>query len=240
MALTIPEARMADENPKADAGAAASATDQKTARRRIPGNLPYTGSAGVLQRVLEKIPISERPAVFTGDFLATVIGASGGAARPIIPILKATGLLNQSSQPTEVYSSFQTEGKRAAAAHQALRNGFSEIFKRNQYAHKADDKTLIDLIVAITGLPRNDNIVRYILNTFQAFQSHIKLSPDADAGSVDDENPKPTDAALTQKHDGVSRSKVGLVYNLNIVLPETTNIDVYDAIFRSLRSHILE
>jgi hypothetical protein len=53
--------------------------------------MPYTGSSGVLKRVLEKLPISEKPSVFTTDFLSTVLGASGGAARPIIPNLRLRG-----------------------------------------------------------------------------------------------------------------------------------------------------
>jgi hypothetical protein len=136
--------------------------EQRSSRRKIPGGLPYTSSSGVLQRVLERMPVSEKPKVFTGDFLSTVIGASGGAARPIIPILKATGLLNQGGVPTELYSQFQTESGRSAAALAALRHGYAEIFKRNQYAHRADEKTLTDVIVSITGLPRSEKIVRYI------------------------------------------------------------------------------
>lgn len=140
---------MADEKT-----AAAPPNPEKAARRKIPGGLPYTPSPGVLRRVLEKIPTSEKPSVFTADFLGTVMEATGGASRPIIPILKATGLLSQTGAPTELYSQFQTETGRANAALQALRNGFGEIFRRNQYAHRAEEPALIDVIVSITGLPR--------------------------------------------------------------------------------------
>lgn len=98
-------------------------TEAAAARRKIPGGLPYTSSPGVLHRVLEKILTSEKPGVFTADFLGTVMDATGGASRPIIPIPKATGLLNQTGAPTELYAQFQTEAGRAAAALQALRNG---------------------------------------------------------------------------------------------------------------------
>jgi hypothetical protein len=216
-----------------------SNSEQKVARRKIPGNLPYTGSAGVLQRILEKIPISEKPKIFTQDFLSTVLGASGGSARPIIPILKATGLLNQGGAPTDLYSQFQTEGDRASAALTALRNGFPEIFKRNQYAHRIDDKALIDAIVSVTGLARNDSIVRYIANTFQAFQTFAKTAseeaPQARQSIGVDQDATKADSPASQ-----SQGNIGLVYNINVVLPETTNIDVYNAIFRSLRGNLLQ
>jgi hypothetical protein len=38
----------------------------------------------------------------------------------------------------------------------------------------------------------------------------------------------------------VRKGEIGLVYNLNIVLPETTNIEVYNAIFRSLKANMLQ
>jgi hypothetical protein len=187
------------------------------------------------------MPVSEKPKVFTGDFLPTVIGASGGAARPIIPILKATGLLNQGGVPTELYSQFQTESGRSAAALAALRHGYAEIFKRNQYAHRADEKTLTDVIVSITGLPRSEKIVRYILNTFQTFQAFARSATDEVPKMVGSE-PRVAEQA-TEKPDGRDTAApmgIGLVYNINVALPETTDIDVYNAIFRSLRANLLQ
>src|SRR6478609_4088012 len=105
---------------------AESDTSEKT-RRKIPGGLPYTPSPGVLRRVVERIPTSEKPSIFTIDFLGTVMGATGGSARPVIPIFKACGLLNQAGAPTELYSQFQTDAGRPNAALQSLKNGFSEV-----------------------------------------------------------------------------------------------------------------
>lgn len=222
------------------AAAATPTNPEKTVRRKIPGGLPYTPSPGVLKRVLDKIPTSEKPSIFTTDFLGTVMGTTGGAARPIIPILKATGLLSQTGAPTELYAQFQTEAGRSAAALKASRNGFGEIFRRNQYAHKAEDADLVDVIVAITGLPKKEAIVRYILATFQAFQEYAKQAREdsgndeqGDAGAPNDGTPPPAD----QFSGGNGRLQ--LAYNINVVLPETTNVEVYNAIFRSLKANML-
>ncbi len=221
--------------------AAAPANSEKTVRRKIPGGLPYTSSPGVLKRVLEKIPTSEKPATFNADFLGTVMGATGGAARPIVPILKATGFLSQTGAPTEIYAQFQTEAGRPTAALQALRNGFGEIFRRNQYAHKAEEAALGDVIVAITGLPKKEGIVRYILNTFQAFQDYAKQArEDAkadeqnDAGHLHDPLLPPPG-----EQNGSGTGRLQLAYNINVVLPETTNVEVYNAIFKSLKANLL-
>lgn len=228
---------MANETPKA---AETVAAPEKMARRKIPGGLPYTSSPGVLRRVLEKIPTSEKPGVFTADFLGTVMEATGGASRPIIPILKATGLLNQTGAPTELYAQFQTEAGRPSAALEALRNGFGEIFRRNQYAHKAEESALIDVIVAITGLPKKEGIVRYILTTFQALQEYAKVAREdakpAEQGSSEQYREQPP---LDQSPFDGGSGRLQLAYNINVVLPETTNVEVYNSIFRSLKANLL-
>lgn len=228
---------MANDKPNEDEGAA---TSEKTTRRKIPGGLPYTSSPGVLRRVLDKIPTSEKPGVFTSDFLGTVMGATGGAARPIIPILKSTGLLNQTGTPTELYAQFQTETGRPAAALQALRNGFGEIFRRNQYAHRAEEAVLVDVIVAITGLPKKEGIVRYILNTFQAFQEAAKQAREDAAPEEFIEQAPVQEVRSTGSNVRVTETgRLQLAYNINVVLPETTNVEVYNAIFRSLKANLL-
>jgi len=213
----------------------------KKERRKIPGNLPYTSSAGVLKSVLEKIPHAEKPSIFNIDFLSAVLNATGGSARAIPPILKSTGIISQSGAPTELYSQFQTESGRSNAALQALKTGYSEIFKRNQYAHKLDDKNVLDIIVAITGLPRTDTVVRYILSTFKVFQEYAHTAKEE--AQIEVPMPRIGDH-VTRDTDhsevAVQPSTLGLVYNINIVLPETTNVEVYNAIFRSIRANLLQ
>ncbi|MGO8094876.1 DUF5343 domain-containing protein [Rhizobium ruizarguesonis] len=219
---------------------AAEASPQvaEAGRRKIRGNIPYTFAPGVLKRVLEKIPNAEKPPVFSTDFLGSVLEAAGGSARPIIPILKTTQMLNQGGIPTELYAQFQTEGGRPAAALQALRNGFAEIFRRNSYAHNATETALTDILVAITGLTKSDRIVKSMLSTFQCFQEYAKgakpeishVDTPADHSAPGEDNPR---------LDGGQGKPLHLVYNINVVLPETTNVEVFNAIFKSLKGNLL-
>jgi Family of unknown function (DUF5343) len=208
--------------------------------RQILGNLPYTTSVGVLKRALQKIIESERPAKFNKDFLNTVFEITGGASMPIIPILKKTGMLADNGSPTSIYAEFQTEGGRANAALQAIRNGFQEIFKRNQYAHKAEKDKIVDLIVAITGLTKSDRIVGYIFNTFQAFQDYAKNASD----SAESKHDRPHEAEVPDDEldqlPGSFRGPIRLAYQINIVLPPSTNIEVFNSIFKSLRENLLK
>lgn len=208
---------------------------KESSSRQIGGNLPYTTSVGVLKRALQKIIVSERPAKFTKDYLNTVFEISGGASMPVIPILKKTGMLAESGDPTSIYAEFQTEGGRANAALQALKNGFAEIFKRNQYAHKAERDKIVDIIVAITGLTKTDRIVGCMFNTFQAFQDYAKSASDTVHDGKED-----TAENEDKNHMRFKGEALGLSYQINIVLPETANIDVFNSIFKSLRENLLK
>jgi hypothetical protein len=213
----------------------------KPERRKIPGNLPYTAVHGALKKALGGLPASEKPPVFNTDFLDTVLQIRGGSNRPIPPIMKAMGFLDASGAPTNLYSQFQTEAGRPNAALQALKNGYAEIFRRNQYAHRADEPTLIDLIVAITGLPKSEPIVRNILRTFQVVQAFAAGAGD-DRSAATEQEDAPSGLANGQAvYSETPRPSpgVGLVYNINVVLPETTNVEVYNAIFRSLKGNLL-
>lgn len=214
---------------------------QKRERRKIPGNFPYTTSAGVLRSALEKLPDAEKPSVFNNDFLGAVLGVTGGSARPIPPILKTVGLIDQSGAPTDLYSQFQTQTGRANAALQALKNGFAEIFKRNKYANRLDEKSLLDIVVTVTGLPRNDKVVRAVLSTFQVFQTFATGAKEEPFSESPDENqPARLGRGLEGAAPPQSPSPLGLTYNINVVLPETTNVEVYNAIFRSIRANLLQ
>jgi hypothetical protein len=212
-------------------------------RRKIPGGLPYTTTPGALEKTLEKLPIAERPSVFSPDFLSTVIGVSGGSGRAVPPILKSCGFLTSSATPTELYDQFRMESSRGTAALTGLKKGYAEIFKRNQFAHRLDEKALSQLIATITELRQGDSIARLILNTFKVFQKYALGANEENHNS----GPEPIreqraveTAAEQAPHRKIEAREIGLVYNINVVLPETTNIDVYNAIFRSLRENMLQ
>lgn len=205
-------------------------------RREIPGNFPYTTAPGVFSKVLERIPVSERPPQFTQDFLGSVLQATGGSARPIIPILKKAGLLRADGVPTEAYAQFQSDGSRGRAALEALKTGWPEIFRRNQYAHKLDAKQTEDLFRQVTGLPPSDGVLRAIVATYNAFRRYVDESSELRPQST----AEPAIARTTEEAaQPASQVPLALSTQINVVLPETTDISVYHAIFRSIRENLL-
>jgi hypothetical protein len=214
------------------------------AQRKIPGNLPYVTASGTLKKVLDRLVEASRPDKFNTDFLENVLKLTGGSARATIPILKRLGFLSSDGVPTELYARFRTEGGRGAAALQALRAGFPEIFKRSEYAHSVDDNKLRDIIVEITGLKPNDSVATAIRGTFNVIKSHIPAG--TDFAATEDEAP------IVEELNGAAQSpqaslripsrqsSLGLVYNINVVLPETSDLRVLNAIFRSLKENLMQ
>ena len=224
-----------------------SAAPQASAPRKIPGNLPYLAASGTLKRALDRLIDASRPDKFNADFLENVLKLSGGAARGTIPIMKKMGFLSSDAVPTELYAKFRTEGGRPAAALAGLRNGFPEIFKRSEYAHTVDDNKLRDIILEITGLKASDPIAQAIKSTFNVVKSFIPAGADLSGGDDDttfhEEHagiiPNQNGSSEVVRHMGRGSKSVGLVYNINIVLPETSDLKVLNAIFRSVKENLL-
>lgn len=225
------------EAEKADTSKKEAADAKKKTQRKIPGNFSYTPTPGKLKEALENLVRAERPDKFGRTFVETVLGVKGGSAAPVTPILKRVGFVTTDGTPTDLYAKFQSEGGRSQAALEGLRNGFGELFKRNTYAHKLDENGIKDALVEITGLKRTDPVIQSIYGTFDAFRGFIKGDVQVEQKDAIDQS----QAENTSNGNGTNlrSSSLGLAYQINIVLPETTDISVFNAIFRSLRENLL-
>jgi hypothetical protein len=215
-----------------------TAPEEPKKQREILGNLPYTTSHGVLKKVLDGIVTAERPDKFSGDFMATVLKVTGGSARQIPPILKRMGFLGSDGSPTELYSKFKSDSGRSLAALDGLKRAFPEMFRRNEFVHRAEPDKIRDLVVEITGLNKQDIVVRAIVGTFQAIKDFVDLS--RMKGEEEEIKSTGVDNGVLERVPSLSKKEgIRLAYNINIVLPETTNVQVFNAIFRSLKENLL-
>jgi len=228
-------------NENRETGAADSAIEKdKPDRREIKGGIPYTTSPGVLKKALELIIPAERPDKFGTNYMETILKLTGGAARAVPPLLKKMQFIGSDGAPTLLYSKFKTDSGRSQAAYDGLKNAFGELFKRNEYIHKADESSVKDTIVEITGLRKADPIVRLMYASFDAIRSFISSEVSANSESSTPENRSEITEEIHDNGGGISlKGGLGISYQINIVLPETENIAVFNAIFKSLRDNLL-
>ncbi len=204
--------------------------------------IPYLSSPGSLTKALEKIQQAATPDRVTYDFVSTVIGIKGGAGRALPPFLKRAGLVKTDGTPSDLYNQFRNSGTTRMAAATAFRAAYKALFERNEYAYKLADDELKGLIVEITGKKPNDRVTQLTFGTLKAFKAFcdFEAKPRPHKG----ETPSGLiDKALPQDEETLHRSKLAgmrLSYTINLNLPATDDIKVFDAIFRSLKEHMLK
>ncbi|WP_254441460.1 DUF5343 domain-containing protein [Ruegeria arenilitoris] len=212
--------------------------------------LPYIASPGTVKTVLDKIIEARTPERFTQDFLETKLGAKGGSARAVIPLLKRIGMLEQDGSPTEIYRSFRNSDTSGAAMAKAIRHGYKELFDRNEYVNELPKPKLLEMINEISGKEKGNSADNLTTTTF------INLSEYADfEADSDDSPPEVTEAPQSALQVAGSQpsmhseptiqqppaeTSLGLAYSINLHLPETDDIKVFDAIFQSLNNNILK
>lgn len=222
---------LAKETPKPNE----DSSDKK--RRTIPGNFTYTTTPGKLKTVLQNLIEAERPDIFNKPYIEAYLGVSGGSAAPIPSVLKRVDFVGSDGKPTEWYAKFQTDGGRPEAALHGIKKAFGEIYKKNSFAHTQSEEKIKEIIVEITGLKKSDSIVSQIYGTFDAFRSFI---PDKYVSSKTDNDKADPDNTKNENPGGSgSLNGLGISYHINIVLPETKDIAVFNAIFQSLKNNLL-
>jgi hypothetical protein len=115
--------------------------------------------------------------------------------------------------------------------------------------HEVGDNDLKGIVVQVTGAEPSSSTVSGIVGSFKALRAYADfdavttaepqsidggtttLVPAADGPNV------PSGAASPPTGSGVGSIKLGYTINLN--LPATSDIAVFDAIFKSLREHLL-
>lgn len=199
---------------------------------------PYVTAYGNVKKVLEKIQPAATPARFTQDFLATKLSMKGGSPRPVIPFLKRTGFLGSDGVPTDLYKRFRNSSDRGNAAAEALRKGYASLYEVNEYIHDASDKDLKGVIVQVTGAEPKSPSVRAIMESFKALKEFAKF----DGDEVDEDDlEEPTEERRQDGNDRVVLKRgLGISYTINLNLPPTSDIAVFDAIFKSLKENLLK
>lgn len=204
----------------------------------------YTMKTGGIPAYFDAIQGAEAPERFSTKFLQD-LGFTSSNDRLIIGILKDLGFLNTDGVPQERYFQYLDRDIAAHALADGIRDAFGDLFAVNKEANKLDVDGAYNKLRTLYKSAKKDTVVKLIAKTFVAlcevadFSKH-KKKPHA---KVDDKKHDETKTDQTQtdqqEMDGKSLvSLESLQYHVNIVLPESRDQAVYDAIFKSLRDHL--
>lgn len=202
----------------------------------------YMNTPGTLTKILTKIKAASTPEKFTYDFLSTELGFKGGSPRAFVPFAKKIKLIETDGSPTDLYNSFRNKAQSGAAVAKMMRHGFAKLYRRNEYAHRLSNEDLKGLVVEITGLKESDSTVRAIIGTFNAMKALAKFDETSTtADDVESEHVETDDQAVSNhgQMPMLPQSRISLGYTINLNLPATRDIEVFNAIFKSLKEHLL-
>jgi hypothetical protein len=202
----------------------------------------YLLSTKRVKEIFEAIKGAQAPEQFTLRFLGD-LGFSSSADRPFVNVLKAIGFLQDSGAPTSRYFEFLDGTQSGAVMAEAVRDAYTDLFQVNANAQEMTVAEVKAKMKTLTKGQYSDKVIGQMASTFRAlveiadFSAVNQQSPIAkhDEEPAVDDRPTPQ---LPLEGAVPVRQLGGLVYNINLHLPESRDPAVYDALFRSLTVHL--
>jgi hypothetical protein len=205
-------------------------------------SLPYISSPGNIDKALNGIKNAAVPDRVSQDFVKTILKISGGSGAQMTSFLKKIGLSNADGSPNEVYRRFRNPTSSGPAIENAIRTGYAPLYVRNEFMHELGDSELTGLIVEETGQPHDSTVVKLTTSCIKHLKSFANFTHQAAAEKSEVLKPEEMPNLTPRiRNDDDLPKKVGfnLGYTINLNLPATSDPAVFNAIFKSLKEHLL-
>lgn len=209
----------------------------------MPANLPYVASPGSIKTALERIRSAATPDRVTRDFVTTMLQIKGGTGSNIPPFLKRIGFVGSDGAPTDLYRRFRNPATGGSAVAAAIRLGYKDLLQANEYFYKLSDKDLLALIVQVTGVEADNRAAALTLSCIKALKGFANFDTVDSSGQEDMpqgvQSVLPNSVTLPTRQYTGGQVGLNLSYTINLNLPATSDQAVFNAIFRSLKEHLL-
>ncbi len=207
----------------------------------------YTVKAGSIPDYFEAILNAEAPDRFSQKFLAGLEFKSTND-RLLIGILKELGFIDTDAVPTKRYYEFLDRAQAPKVLAEGIREAYSDLFAVNKEAHNLTVDEAKNKLRTLYAGAKKDGLIGRIARTFVALCEYADFSAvprkteepknGKNGGEEKEDSSNETDREKINKKTSPTVSLDSLQYHINIVLPETKEQAVYDAIFKSLRDHL--
>ncbi|MCO5934267.1 DUF5343 domain-containing protein [Mucilaginibacter sp. RB4R14] len=198
---------------------------------------PYMVSNNKMGPIFEKIKTAGRPLKFTNEFLKT-IGFTSSNDRAIIPLLRRLGFITDDGTPTASYDKLKDSTQNKHVIAERMKDLYSDLYTVNENIHSASDEEIKGAISRITG--KDAKLVNYYFATFKALASLAKFDGAPVVKKEKEKQEQPIEqSAFNPGVDSQVKPKTDFHYNIQIHLPATTDISVYNAIFKSLKDNLI-
>jgi hypothetical protein len=195
------------------------------------------GSVKNLEAILAQLRRAAVPPKFTYEFLKG-LGFPSSNDRPIIPLMKALGLLDEQGAPRERYRQFKDESQWRRILAEGIREGYADVYAVDENAHNLPAAQVNGIFARLSD--KGEAATAKMAMTFRAL---TKLADFGAAVNETEELPEePVVEELSQEREERGKldgARLNLRHDIHLHLPASDDVKVYDAIFRSLRSNLL-
>nr|WP_320125622.1 DUF5343 domain-containing protein [uncultured Shewanella sp.] len=209
-------------------------------------NLPYVTAPGNVTKALNGIAEAATPDRISQDFVKEILKIPSGSGNQMAAYLKKLGMAAADGTPTAIYKKFRNPSTRGDAAAAMLKHGYAELYRRNEYVHELSEAKLKGLIIEVTGQEHDSSTVTYTascIKNIKAFADFSSSETEVDTLYEKDVEPTKGQAPTVSQiqlpptqNQGVG---LNLGYTINLNLPATSDIAVFNAIFKSLKENLL-
>ncbi len=211
---------------------------------------PYMTSNNKISQILDKIRKAAEPPKFTHSFLVK-LGFASTNDRGIIPLLKKLDFLNEDGTPTSYYKELRDGTRYRYVLGEKVRELYSDIYSINTEMHQESEEVVKGAISRVTG--KDEKSVHRYYSTYRTlvdiaeFNTNEPEEEEVEENEVEDKaegesKVKPKDQKLTGEipfQQNVLKAPQ-FHYNIQIHLPATTDISVYNAIFKSIKENLMQ
>jgi hypothetical protein len=212
----------------------------------------YLTSTKNLQGVFNAIQSAKAPPKFTQRFLED-LGFKSAADRLVINMLKTLGLLSADGSPTQRYFEFLDQSQAARVLAEGMEEAYADLYQLNRNAHNLPRADLLGKIKTLTQGQASDSVVGKMAMTFTALAglADFEARRPAESNGGQEQTPAEAQVDVAGPADNGSGAHTplpatpgevrlgGLIYNIELHLPESRDSAVYEALFRALKSHLL-
>jgi hypothetical protein len=207
----------------------------------MPDSYAYIISNNKIEPILSRIRSAAKPERFSRETLATW-GFTASNDRAMLAVMKALGFLTDSGVPTEHYDRLRDPNDWRYVLAERMRSTYSELFAIDANMNAAPEAEVKGALLRITG--KDEESVGRYYSTFKTLAGLAKFDPKPNRAGTAQQEPvsEPTGTLKskveTPDDETAHRRRSEYHYNIQIHLLVTTDITVYNAIFKSLKENL--
>jgi hypothetical protein len=197
----------------------------------------YLTSVKNLGALLSAIQNAKAPEKFTVKFLESLEFKSN-ADRLFIGVLKSLGFLDAEGRPRERYFRFLDQTQSASVLADAIREAYADLFQINTRAQTLTKTDIVNKFKTLSQGSISESVLDKMAMTFINLVKHADFAAKLDASPKPEREEESRGVPTLTKPPISATTMGGLHYNIQLILPDSRDPKVFDALFRSLREHL--